>query len=458
MSNRSRKQPRQQAVRPNRKGEAHTTTKRISSRISKQINLQIAAHGGAQLPVPFDVESIRDGMREMMLTTVREAMLHTLTDLVNEEVREMAGARHSRRGASNPLRRHGHAPCAIFIDGQPVAFDRPRVRNTATNTEVELARMTALQSREALDADVLGKLVRGISTRNYEGALNAVANGMGLKKSAVSESFIRASKHDLDAINTRRLDEYTFVAVFIDGKAFAEHALLCALGVTTSGEKIVLGLRDGASENSEIVKDLLANLLERGLTPTPRALFVLDGGKALHRGVRDTFGERAIIQRCIVHKKRNVESYLPKSWHAELGRKLDAAYGMTLYSDAKRALEQIVRWLEQHSESAAESLREGMEETLTLHRLGITGALRKTLRSTNPIESLFSVVEEKCHRVKRWRGASMALRWAASACVWHQPRMRRVKGFRDIPQLITALENHSLESSESSSRSRRRAV
>ena len=455
MSNRSRKPSRQQAARPNRKGEIRSPG-RASAKANHDRNLD-GEIGGAQLPVPFDVESIRDGMRELMLTTVCDVMLRTLSDLVNEEVIEMAGARHSRRGASNPLRRHRHAHSTIFIDGQPVSI-RPRVRNSATNIEVELARMSALQSREALDADVLGKLVRGVSTRNYDGALNVVANGLGLQKSAVSESFIRASKRDLDAINTRRLDEHTFVAVFIDGKAFAEHALLCALGVTTSGDKIVLGLRDGASENAEIVKDLLANLHERGLTITPRALFVLDGGKALHRGVRDTFGERAIIQRCIVHKKRNVASYLPKSWHAELHRKLDAAYGMTLYADAKRALEQIVRWLEQHSESAAESLREGMEETLMVHRLGITGALRKALRTTNPIESLFSVVEEKCRRVKCWRGASMALRWAASACVWHEPRMRRVKGFRDIPQLITALANYSVESSESSSRSRRRAV
>ena len=338
------------------------------------------------------------------------------------------------------------------------AASRGVIRRGGQSSEVELSRVGALQSREALDADVLGKLVRGISTRNYDGALGVVANGLGLQKSAVSESFVRASKNDLDAINSRRLDEHTFVAVFIDGQHFADTAVLCALGVTTNGTKIVLGLRDGASENSEVVKDLHAELERRGLTITPRALFVLDGGKALHRGVRDTFGGRAVIQRCQLHKKRNVKSYLPKAWHAGLDRKLDAAYGMTLYADAKRALEQIVRWLEQHSESAAESLREGMEETLTVHRLGLTGALRKTFATTNPIESLFSVVEEKCRRVKRWRGASMVLRWTASACVWHAKRMRRVKGFRDIPQLITALENHSVESSESSSRSRRRAV
>ncbi|MGE3854655.1 MAG: IS256 family transposase [Planctomycetota bacterium] len=408
--------------------------------------------------MPFDVESIRDGMRVALLTTAREAMLRTLTDLVDEEVIELAGARHSRRGASNPHRRHGRVPTTIFIDGQPVAFDRPRLRNAATNSEVELARVGALQSREALDADVLGKLVRGISTRNYDGALNEIANGLGMQKSAVSESFIRASKNDLDAINSRRLDEHAFVAVFIDGQHFADTAVLCALGVTTDGTKIVLGLRDGASENSDVVRDLLAELEERGLTLTPRALFVLDGGKALHRGVRDTFGERAVIQRCQQHKKRNVKSYLPKAWHAELDRKLSAAYGMTSYADAKRALEQIARWLEQHSESAAESLREGMAETLTVHRLGLTGALRKTFSTTNPIESLFSVVEEKCRRVKRWRGASMVLRWTASACVWHAKRMRRVRGFKDLPQLITALENHAVESSESSTRSRRRAV
>jgi len=217
----------------------------------------------------------------------------------------------------------------------------------------------------------------------------------------------------------------------------------------------VLGLRDGASENTVVVNDLLADLNERALTLTDRALFILDGSKALHRAVRDTFGDRAVIQRCLVHKKRNVESYLLKSWHAGLRQKLNAAWDLEGYDEAKRALSAIERWLRNHSEPAARSLAEGLEETLTLHRLGVTGALRRTLRTTIPIESLFSVVEEKCRRVKRWRDASMVLRRVGSACAWHEPRMRRVRGHRDPGRLITALKELP---AEGSSPCRRRAV
>ena len=207
-------------------------------------------------------------------------------------------------------------------------------------------------------------------------------------------------------------------------------------------------MREGASENSELVKDLLADLKERGLVLTRRALFVLDGSKALGKAVRETFGEQALIQRCILHKLRNVLSYLPPSWHAEAKRRLNAAWGLASHAEALKELRKVKSWLETISESAAASLGEALEETVTVHRLGLTGSLRKTLLTTNPVESAIEVVKHHARRVKRWNGSSMVLRWVGSGLVRAEQQFRRVKGHDKIPLLITALGNVSLNNSK----------
>ena len=217
-----------------------------------------------------------------------------------------------------------------------------------------------------------------------------------------------------------------------------------AMGIATDGRKHVLGLREGATENGQLVGDLLASLQERGLALTTRTLFVIDGGKALRKAVRQAFGARAIVQRCVVHKLRNVLSYLPPKWHDEARRRLNAAWGMRTYQDAHEALSRVLAWLESINESAAASLAEGFEETLTVHRLGVAGTLRRTLITTNPIESAIDIVRSHARRVKRWSGATMVLRWMGSGLVRAENQFRRVKGHESIPALIAALENVSL--------------
>jgi len=322
------------------------------------------------------------------------------------------------------------------------------VRDRNRGTEVPLRTLQSLASRDALDADVKRLLVRGVSTRNYDEALGQLSEGLGLQKSAVSSAFVRASRKDLDAINGRSLREWTFVAVFIDGVGFAEHTCVVALGITTNGEKKILGVREGATENAELVGDLLATLEERELTLTRQALFVIDGSKALRKAIERSFGERALVQRCVVHKLRNVLSYLPPKWEGEVRRRLNAAWGMSDYREAKDALSKAHSWLAGISEAAAASLAEGFEETLTVHRLGVRGTLRRTLATTNPIESAFDIVRANARRVKRWNGSEMALRWTGSGLVRAEHQFRRVKGHAAIPALIAALENVSLTESK----------
>ncbi len=385
----------------------------------------------------------RENVREALLCAIQESVVGTAEQLVEDEVTELVGAPWSRKGDS-PLRRGGRTKTRIFLDGEPLHLDRPRIRDQDEGCEVPLETIGAFTSRDALDEDVKRLLVRGISTRNYDAALTSLSDGLGLKKSAVSSAFQRASQKDLDALNGRPLGEFTFVAVYIDGVGFADHTCIVALGVTTDGRKLILGLREGATENAAVVGDLLEELVERGLQLCPRTLFVLDGSKALRRGVKNVFGKRALIQRCILHKERNVLSYLPLERHADARRRLRAAWGMQSYQDARSALCIVLAWLKKLSEPAAASLQEGFEETLTVHRLGVTGTLRRTLVTTNPIESAFDTVKRHARRVKRWNGPSMVMRWAATGLVRAEDQFRRVKGHADIPHLIEALNSSSL--------------
>jgi len=398
-------------------------------------------------PTAQEALDFRQQVREALIEEIRLGVVRTAQQLVEDEVLELVGAPWSRKGDS-PLRRGGGTDTRIFLDGEPVILPRTRVRDIEQGREVAPSSVRALCSRDALDDDVKRLLVRGISTRNYEETLTQLSAGLGLKRSAVSSAFRRASQKDLDALNGRSLSEWTFAAVYVDGVSFKDHTCVVALGVARDGRKRILGLREGATENAALVTDLLESLLERGLTLPSRALFVLDGAKALRAAVERVLGERALIQRCILHKLRNVLSYLPKRWHAETRRRLMAAWSMKTYAEAHRALHAALRWLDGISESAAASLREALEETLTVHRLGITGALRRTLLTTNPIESAFDTVSQHAARVKRWNGSAMVMRWAGSGLVCAESQFRRVKGYTALPQLIAALENADLRESE----------
>jgi transposase-like protein len=395
------------------------------------------------------VLDLRREIREGLIAEIRSAVTKTAQQLVEDEVLELVGEPWSRKGDS-PLRRNGQVTSTIFLDGEPHLLTRARLRDQDQGSEHPLQTVRALRNRDALDEDVKARLVAGLSTRKYDGALTSLSEGLGLKKSAVSSAFQRASRKDLDALNGRSLSEWTFCAIYIDGTGFQDHTAVVAMGVEKDGGKRILGVVEGASENAEVVRGLLENLAERGLATTGNVLFVLDGSKALRKAVADVYGTRAVVQRCIVHKLKNVLSYLPPIRHAEARRRLSAAWNLVDHHEAVGELKKVQRCLASISESAAASLAEAFDETLTVHRLGITGALRKTLITTNPIESAFEIVKTNSRRVKRWNGSSMVLRWVGTGLVKAENQFRRVKGHTAMPKLIAALENVSLNENERS--------
>lgn len=246
----------------------------------------------------------------------------------------------------------------------------------------------------------------------------------------------------------RDLSHLELCAIFIDGIEFKSNLLVVALGLDKTGRKHILGLWQGATENAAVCNNLLDDIERRGLDTKRDYLFVLDGSKALRSAVAKKFGADVLVQRCQVHKRRNVRDHLPPEHQEAIDARIRAAYNMADYDKAKESLEVTVRYLERLNPSAASSLKEGLEETLTLHKLGISGLLRKTLSSTNPIESCFSVTRSITGRVKRWSGGDMVQRWAAAALLRAEKKFKRVKGYREIPKLIAALQQKNIDRKE----------
>ena len=284
-------------------------------------------------------------------------------------------------------------------------------------------------------------MVRGVSTREYEYVVDVARDGFGVAKSSVSREFVRASAAEVKALAERRFDGQRFPVVMIDGVEYAGETMVVAMGITVDGTKRILGLRQGATENAVVCTALLEDLRERGLDTTQPTLLVLDGSKALHAAARRIWGQNAVIQRCQVHKKRNVKAHVPEKHWPELDRRLGTAYQESDYEAAKQSLEGTAKWLSRINPDAAASLREGLEETLTVVRLGVSVALRRTLATTNPIESALSVTRRVTARVTRWRDGDMRQRWCAAGLLRAEAKFRRVKGHRALPTLLTALES-----------------
>jgi putative transposase len=315
-----------------------------------------------------------------------------------------------------------------------VTIPRPRVRRRE-GQEVPLDAYARLQHDGRRQRAVREGILAGLTTRNYRRAVESVLEGYGIEKSSVSREFVQASAAQLKELCERKLDELELVALLIDGIEIGKQVLVVALGIETSGQKHVLGLWQGATENTTVVKSLLEDLVARGLKPERRYLFVIDGAKALRAAIEKVFGERAEVQRCQIHKRRNVKDHLPENCLKDYDRRIRNAYAMTNYAEAKAELEKIIRQLERINPSAAHSLEEGLEETLTVHRLGVGVLLRRTLSSTNPIESCLSTVERVARNVKRWREGDQSLRWTATGLLEAEKRFRRVKGYRELEVL-----------------------
>ena len=283
-------------------------------------------------------------------------------------------------------------------------------------------------------------LMLGLSTRKYGDAVREFTEAYGLEKSAISEHFIDASRAKLKTLMERQLDKVRSCALMIDATPFQGQQMVVALGIGEDGRKMILGTRQGATENATVVGELLSDLVERGLDFTEPRLYILDGGKALSAAVKKHAGESAAIQRCQVHKRRNVLDHLTDEQRPLAAKKLNAAYALEDYAAAKQVLEQLHRELMELNPSAARSLAEGMEETLTVHRLHLPMQLRKTMASTNVIESAFSIVEQVCKNVKRWHGDDQRERWVGSGLLVAEKQFRRIQGYKQIPALIKELE------------------
>jgi transposase-like protein len=392
-----------------------------------------------EVQLPLDIETLVELSRQSLSSFAVEVGLKVAQCLLEDEVRQRCGQRHERL-ADRRQTRFGHQRGFITIAGQKVPVAKPRVRYTDDRGEAELERYALLQSPEALPQAALAHLVNGVSTRRYERVVQLARAGFGVKKSSVSRGFVRASAQEVEQFAQRRFDNERFAVIFIDAQPYAGEMLVTALGITTAGEKRLLGLRQGATENATVVTSLLEELRERGVRTDVPTLFVLDGAKALHAAVIRVWGKFAVIQRCQVHKRRNVAAHLPEKHHEELGRRLNAAYHETSANQALTLLRAAVKWLRRMSPAAAASLEEGLEETLTVVRLGVPELLRKTLSTTNPIESAFSVAESVTRRVKRWRDGDMRQRWCVAGLLDAEGRFNRVKGHKHLPQLLTALD------------------
>jgi putative transposase len=366
-----------------------------------------------------------------------EAGVRILSAILQEEVRRRVGPPYQPDPALG-ARRWGSQPGYVVFGGQKIALERPRVR-AREGGEVELETYGKLQQEGRMQRAVREGLVCGLSTRKYQRAVQTVLKGYGIAKSSVSRQFIRATADELRQLCERRLENLKLVAVMIDGIEHAGQVMVVALGLDESGAKHLLGLWQGATENATVVKALLEDLVERGLDSKRRYLFVLDGSKALRAAVERVFGERAEVQRCQLHKIRNVIDHLPENCRTDWRRRMRAAYTMTGYSEAKAALQKLWRQLVEINPSAARSLEEGMEETLSVHRLGVGPLLRGTLASTNPIESCFSTVRRVTRNVKRWQGGDHVARWTAAGLLEAEKFFRRVKGHRELAALVQKL-------------------
>jgi len=378
-------------------------------------------------------------LQDSMTDFATEMGLKVARLLLDDEVNQRCGFRYERV-PERQVTRYGRQRGVVVIAGQKLPVERPRIRYTQRCGEAELENYACLQSPEAMPQSVLRRLVRGVSCRDYEDVVDMAREGFGVKKSSVSRSFVKASAKVVRELAERRFDGIRFPVIYIDGTPYAGETMIAAMGITADGTKRLLGVRQGATENAAVCTALLEDLCSRGLDTSSPTLLVLDGAKALHAAVKRVWGQKALIQRCQVHKQRNVRQHLPQKHWDGLSRQLNAAYHETDYDQALKGLKTTARWLERLNPDAAASLREGMEETLTVVRLGVPELLRRTLATTNPIESAFSVAENVTRRVKCWREGDMRQRWCIAGLMRAESKFRRVKGHRHMAQLLKALD------------------
>jgi putative transposase len=384
--------------------------------------------GNIQLVLPLAdlAQRLRHGVSQMLFG----AELELLTVIMGDEMKWL-----SQEHGMAPW---GTAPGSVIIHGQKVPVDRPRVRDGGK--EAKLGSYELFRRDEEMQGRVLDRVMRGLSMRSYDPIVRESPPSFGISKSAVSHRFKVASGQRAQDLRKRDLSKVRLCALMVDGVEFRKELFVVALGIDKTGSKTILGYHQGASENRQICDRLMEGMAARGLDMRQGMLAVLDGGPALAGAIRRHCGENVLLQRCNQHKQRNICEHLAEEQRPYWEKKLSDAYDLFGYEEAKGALHKVHSELMGVNPSAARSLEEGLEETLTLHKLKVPAPLRKTLRTTNPIESVFDTVRTACRNVKRWRPGDQRERWICSGLLFAEGKFRRIDGYRDLPRFLDILD------------------
>jgi putative transposase len=386
--------------------------------------------------------------REGLLALSVGVGLGVVHELMELEVDEVVGPK-SKRNPDRAAVRHGHEDGSMTLGGRRVKVRRPRMRSADEEGELAVQTYEYFADRDPLTRAVMDRMLAGVSTRRFADVGEPVGSGVeqssaSTAKTVVSDMFIERTRTALGDLMSRRLDDVRLAVMMLDGLEIADRTHVVALGITTEGHKIPLGLWEGSTENATLARALLADLLDRGLDPEQAILFVIDGGKALRRAIKDVFGEHALVHRCHRHKERNVTDLLPERDRDTVRARMRSAWSLTDPELARQRLELLASELDRTWPDAAGSLREGMHDTLTLMRLGISGQLATTLCSTNPCESMIEIVRYTQRNVKRWQDGDMRKRWTAAGMLVAEQQFRRIIGYRDLAKLVIAIERHAI--------------
>ncbi len=384
-----------------------------------------------------DIEALQVDARLELIRSLIPLGLSYVMEELDQEVISLAGARHSRKDGEDTPRRHGTNPGSVKLAGQTIPVRVPRLRNP--DGEVSLSCYEDLHQGGDLNDQVFRQVLYGISCRNFEQAAEQIPGAIGLSSSSVSRKFVEASARKLREFQERDLSDLDLVALFLDGKSFAEDQMVVAAGVDLEGHKHILGFVQTNTENKRSISRFLKTLTDRGLDISGGLLTIIDGAKGLRAASLEAFPGRVLIQRCQWHKREIVVSYLAKGDQKYWRNRLQKAYQRPTYDEAKQELTNLRQELSDINESAVASLDEGLEETLTLHRLGLFGVLGRSLKTTNIIESINAQAEERCGRVDNWKNSNQKHRWMASALLGIEPRLRRLCGYRHLPALRQAI-------------------
>jgi len=414
---------------------------------------QVATTADAlESPLPAEIQAalgeLVGAAREGLLALSVGVGLTVVHRLMEREVTEVVGPK-GKHDPERTAKRHGHEHGSMTLGGRRVPVSRPRMRTADDEHELPVSSYEYFADRDPLTRAVMDRMLAGVSTRKYQVVGEPVGEEIeqqasATSKSTVSELFIERTRTALGELMSRRLDDVRLAVMMLDGLEIADRTHVVALGISTEGVKIPLGLWEGSTQNATLVSMLLADLVDRGLDPDQAILFVIDGGKALRKAIRDVFGEHALVHRCHRHKERNVTDLLPERDRPQILARIRGAWALTDHHLARERLELLASELDRTWPDAAGSLREGMDDTLTLMRLGIDGQLAKTLCSTNPCESMIEIVRYTQRNVKRWQHGDMRKRWTAAGMLVAEHQFRRIIGYRDLAKLVIAIERHAL--------------